>query len=69
MPDNGGYSLFTIENARAVKHKVQIGLENDSQIQVIAADLKERDAVVVLGSYELETGMPVSVTSTEGVAQ
>ena len=69
LPDNSGYSLFTIENGRAVKHMVQIGLENDSQIQVIASDLKERDEVVVLGNYELATGMAVSATSAERGAQ
>ncbi len=62
LPDDGGYSLFTIENGHAVKHQVQVGLSNDTQIAVLAADLKEQDEVVVLGNYELEPGMLVSVT-------
>lgn len=61
LPDNGAYSLFSIENGRAVKHRVQIGLENDRQVEVIAADLKVQDDVVVLGNYELESGRAVSV--------
>jgi len=62
LPDDGGYSLFTVENGHAVKHQVQVGLSNDTQIAVLAADLKEQDEVVVLGNYELEPGMLVSVT-------
>jgi len=45
----------------AVKHQVQAGLENDTQIEVIANDLKEQDDIVVLGNYELEDGMAVEV--------
>lgn len=62
LPDDGGYSLFAVENGHAVKHQVQIGLENDTQVEVIAADLKEQDDIVVLGNYELEPGMAVSAT-------
>lgn len=61
LPDNGGYSLFTVEHGRAVKHPVQVGMENDLELEVIAADLKEQDEVVVSGNYELEHGMAVSV--------
>ncbi|OQK18549.1 hypothetical protein AU255_12255 [Methyloprofundus sedimenti] len=60
LPDDGGYSLFSVENGRAIKHTVQLGLENNTQIEVIAPDLKELDEVVVLGNYELESGMQVS---------
>ncbi|MDD5580945.1 MAG: efflux RND transporter periplasmic adaptor subunit [Methylobacter sp.] len=73
LPDNGGYSLFTVKNGHAVKHRVQIGLENDRQVEVIAADLKAQDDVVVLGNYELEPGMTVSAmpadNSGKGAAQ
>ncbi len=62
LPDNGDYSLFTVENGHAVKHKVQVGLENDTQVELIAADLQVQDEVVVLGNYELEPGMAVSAT-------
>ena len=61
LPDGKAYSLFTIEKGHAVKHQVQVGLENDTQIEVIANDLKEQDDIVVLGNYELEDGMAVEV--------
>lgn len=61
LPDGKAYRLFTIENGHAVQHQVQIGLENDTQAEVIASDLKEQDEIVVLGNYELEDGMAVEV--------
>jgi membrane fusion protein (multidrug efflux system) len=69
LPDNGAYSLFTVENGRAVKHRVQIGLENDRQVEVITADLKAEDEVVVLGNYELESGMAVHATPVETIGK
>ena len=61
LPDGNAYILFTIENNHAVKHQVQAGLENDTQIEVVAKDLKELDDIVVEGNYELEDGMAVEV--------
>jgi membrane fusion protein, multidrug efflux system len=61
LPVGNAYSLFTIEKSHAVKHLVQAGLENDTQIEVIANDLKEQDDIVVEGNYELEDGMAVEV--------
>lgn len=69
LPDNGGYSLFTVENGHAVKHQVQVGLENDAQVEVIAADLKAQDDVVVLGNYELEPGMAVAPAAGSRIGQ
>ncbi len=60
LPGDGGYSLFTVENGHAVKHQVQIGVNNDTELEVIAVDLKEQDEVVVLGNYELVPGLAVS---------
>ena len=61
LPDGNAYSLFTIEKGHAVKHQVQVGLENDTQVEVIANDLKNQDDIVVEGNYELEDGMAVEV--------
>ncbi len=73
LPDDGGYSLFTIKKSLAVKHRVQIGLENDNYVELIHSDLKEQDEVVVLGNYELEPDMAVSVKPSvhtdKGVSQ
>ena len=61
LPDGNAYSLFTIENGHAVKHQVQTGLENDTQLEIIAGDVKELDDIVITGNYELEDGMAVTV--------
>jgi len=61
LPDGKAWRLFTIEKGHAVQHQVQIGLENDTQAEVIANDLKEQDEIVVLGNYELEDGMAIEV--------
>ena len=61
LPDGNAYSLFTVENGHAVKHRVQTGLENDTQLEVVAGDVKELDDIVIIGNYELEDGMAVRV--------
>lgn len=65
LPEDGDYSLFTVVNGRAVKHSVKIGLENQGQVEVIANDLKVGNDVVVLGNYELEPGMAVTITQDD----
>jgi len=59
LPDHDGYTLFTVKDNRAVKHKVQITVENDQEVEVTADDLHQGDLAVVQGNYELEDGMTV----------
>ena len=61
LPDGKAYRLFTIDKGHAVQHQVQVGIENDTQVEVIAKELKEQDEIVVVGNYELEDGMAVEV--------
>jgi RND family efflux transporter MFP subunit len=61
LPDGDAYSLFTVVAGRAVKHSVQKGLENSTTVEVIDPTLKVDDTIVVLGNYELQDGMAVSV--------
>jgi RND family efflux transporter MFP subunit len=67
LPDDQGYSLFTVKDGHAVEHHVKVGLENDKEIEVIGSDVAKDDAVVVVGNYELENGMPVSAARAEPV--
>ena len=64
--DDGGYQVFTIKDAHAVKHSVRVGIENDRETQILGDELKGGDWVVVVGNYELEEGMAVEVQA--GVA-
>lgn len=59
LPDDQVYTLFTIENGRALKHSVIIGVESSLEVQVIAEDLHEGDRVVTVGNYELSDGIMV----------
>lgn len=61
LPDGNAYRLFTINKGHAIKHMVQIGLENATQFEIISDDVKENDEVVILGNYELQDGMAVEL--------
>jgi len=61
LPQADHYVLFTLKDGRAKEHNVRIGLQNERDIEVIAADLQPGDMVVTLGNYELKDGMSVKV--------
>ncbi len=61
LPAMGDYTLFTVQNGRARKHAVRIGLKSEKEAQVIGKDLNPGDLAVVLGNYELKDGMKVKV--------
>jgi RND family efflux transporter MFP subunit len=63
LPVEGEYVMYTVENGRAKKNLVKLGLKNDQEVQVIAEGLKEGLAIVILGNAELEDGMAVEVES------
>lgn len=61
LPEEGRYVVFTIHAGRAKKHSVQLGVENNQEVEVISHDLHPNDQVVILGNYELRDGMAVAV--------
>ncbi len=70
LPEGNHYNLFSIKQGHAVKHQVQIGLQDDHYVELLNSNLKAQDEVVVLGNYELEAGMAVSIiTATNGASQ
>ncbi len=60
LPEQKGYSLFTVENNMAVKHVVHVGLENSKEVEIEGDGLTEGMPVVLSGNYELTSGMAVS---------
>jgi len=60
LPEQKGYSLFTVENKIAVKHLVHVGLETPTEVEIDGDNLKEGMSVVLTGNYELTSGMAVS---------
>ena len=65
LPDENGYTLFTVKDGKAVKHSIRIGLQNDRDVQVIGDGLQDGEPVVVIGNYELQDGMAVQVQHAE----
>ena len=59
LPEDGHYVLFIVQNGRALKRIVNIGLENHTRIEVVDKGLNLGDLVVNLGNYELQDGMAV----------
>jgi RND family efflux transporter MFP subunit len=53
--------LYTVQDGKAVKHEVKVGLTNDKQVELIAKDLKAGQQVVVVGNSQLSDGMAVEV--------
>jgi len=65
LPEEDRYSLFTVEQGKARKHLVTLGLETEDRVEIRDADgLQPGDPVVVLGNYVLEDGMRVTVEAT-----
>ncbi len=65
LPEGDHYQMFTVKNDRAVKHSVQIGLENDKEVEVIGPDIKPGEPVVTLGNYELKNNMAVELGASK----
>ncbi len=59
LPEDGAHVLFTVKDGRAVRHVVQVILENDRDVQVSGPGLKAGDEAVIVGDYELKDGMDV----------
>ncbi len=72
LPDDDGYSLFTVDHEKATEHKVTLGVQNDDSMQISGDGLAAGQAVVILGNLELEDGMsvkPDSAAPTQEAAQ
>jgi membrane fusion protein (multidrug efflux system) len=65
LSEEGNYILFTIKEGHALKHLVQVSLENSNEALVSVADLRPGELVVVLGNYELKDGMAVRMESNQ----
>jgi membrane fusion protein (multidrug efflux system) len=64
LPDEEKHILYTIKDGRAIKHIVEVGLENDEEMEVKSPDLQPGDPVVILGNYELKDAMAVEVEAS-----
>ena len=63
LPQTSGNILFTVRDGRAQERRVETGLENATEYQVLGEGLQVGEDVVVLGNYELADGMVVTTGS------
>lgn len=61
LPRDDYYVVFTVKDHRAQAHRVQVGSEDDTRVEVIGSNLTPGNLVVVLGNYELHDGMAVTM--------
>lgn len=61
LPEEDMHVLFTVRDGRAKKQRVQVGVENDREMEITGDHVRAGDQVVVLGNYELREGMAVTV--------
>jgi multidrug efflux pump subunit AcrA (membrane-fusion protein) len=61
LPDDGSYNLYVVQDHHAVKKTVKIGLQTDSEVEVIDPELRDGDQVVTVGNRELVNEMQVKV--------
>jgi RND family efflux transporter MFP subunit len=59
LPDDQGYSIFTVDGQKAVEHHVTIAGQDDQSAQITGDGLSAGESVVITGNMELEDGMSV----------
>ncbi|HZC36078.1 MAG TPA: efflux RND transporter periplasmic adaptor subunit, partial [Chthoniobacterales bacterium] len=59
LPNDSDFTLYLVQNDRAVEKKVKLGLETGSEVEVINSSIKAGDRVVTVGNRELSDGMEI----------
>jgi len=65
LSDGSGPAVFVVENGRAFKREVELGLQSDRFLE-IRKGVKPGDKVVVFGLYGIRDGSPVEVLAELG---
>ena len=50
-----------MQDGKAVRHEVKVGVQNETQVELIGSDLQAGQMAVVVGNSELEDKMAVEV--------
>jgi RND family efflux transporter MFP subunit len=61
LPEDAQHVLFIVQGGRARKRTVQVGVENAEEMEVSGAEVHAGDLVAILGNYELQDGMAVTI--------
>ncbi|HEY2123611.1 MAG TPA: efflux RND transporter periplasmic adaptor subunit [Chthoniobacterales bacterium] len=59
LPEDGSHTLYIVQNHLARKKTVEIGLQTDSEVEVVGPELRDGDQVVTVGNRELADEMQV----------
>jgi membrane fusion protein, multidrug efflux system len=65
LPGDEGYSIFTVEQGKAVEHKVSVAVRNDESVQISGENLSVGQMAVITGNLELEDGMSVKAQTDQ----
>ena len=61
LPQGDSNVLYTVQDGKAVRHEVKVGLQNEKQVELIGSDLQAGQMAVVVGNSELADKMAVEV--------
>lgn len=61
LPDDDGFSLFTVDQGKASERKVSIAAQDDQFMQISGDGVASGQMAVVVGNMELEDGMSVKI--------
>jgi membrane fusion protein, multidrug efflux system len=62
IPEAGTYAMYVVQHDRAFKKPVKLGIQTDSEVEIISSQLHEGERVVTAGNRELTDGMEVNAT-------
>jgi RND family efflux transporter MFP subunit len=61
LTEGDAFHVFIARDNKAVERTVERGLRNKEFVEILGADLKESDPVIIEGNYELEDGMSLKM--------
>ena len=53
---NGKKVIFTVQDSIVKEHRIQAGIESDLNVEIISANLKENDRVIINPTENLKDG-------------
>ncbi len=59
LPEEEGFSLYTVKSGVAEKRIVAKGVESGEEVEVVSPEVQEGETVITAGNYELQEGMRV----------
>lgn len=61
IPNGPTSIVYTIQDGKAVRHEVEVGIDNGTDIEIRSPELKSGMSVVIVGNSQLTDGMRVTI--------